>query len=224
MADLRRIAVRLDALPPGMTFASALLSHEEISRNVLTGEARAARDGRDLFVRLSALPMLAGRAQEVLDGCGGTADGVMQCTEALQSRYRGWAQSASLPPADFQKQYDGEVASLAGNPVFRLLTPSVTRFRWAYAYYETRQALLRAALVVQAEGVEALEHHLDPHDGRPFSIPVSRADSASSRTSDRTTSRCQSVLDRRHLNKSPSDSPETPIRRQKRLNEGDGSS
>jgi hypothetical protein len=167
--ELRRVAARLEALPPGASLADALLSHEKISRGTLTRSVRAARGRGDLITRLTALPMLGSGAADFLDSCGGTADGIVRRVEELRSRYAGWARRFALPPEQFEKEYAAEATELAKkNPVFRLLTPSVARIRWTAAYRQTQRALLRAAIAAQQSGAEVLNRYPDPYDGQRF--------------------------------------------------------
>jgi hypothetical protein len=168
-ADLPGLALRVDALPASPTFAAALLAHEAIARRILVGEAQAARDRPDLLARVNALPLLAGRAADIVDACGGTADGLVRCLEVLQGHYREWSQRGRLSPEDFQKAYDAAAPSLADPTAFRLLLPALPRLRWHFAYHDTQRALFRAALAVEAAGVTALARHVDPYDGRQFS-------------------------------------------------------
>jgi hypothetical protein len=73
-----------------------------------------------------------------------------------------------LPPERFEREYAADAARLGANPVFRMVTPSIARLRWAEAYRQTERALLRAAVRVQRHGVAALNTCPDPYDGRPF--------------------------------------------------------
>jgi|SRR5215472_3317598 len=76
----------------------------------------------------------------------------------------------SLSTEQFEKEYASEIEPLSkANPVVRLMTPILPRFRWREAYMQTRRALLRAAIAVQLDGPAALSQQPDPHDGKSFS-------------------------------------------------------
>src|SRR5437762_1831773 len=96
------------------------------------------------------------------------------CFDRQQSCYRAWAPRFARPPEQFEKTYDGEIEEFArSNPVIRLFTPSLPRFRWAEAYNQTRRTLLQTAIAVRLDGPRALNQHLDPYDKKPFSyIPI----------------------------------------------------
>ena len=95
---------------------------------------------------------------------------MVRCVQELRPWYRHWIADFSLPPEHFAKEYEKRTATLAKtNPVFRWLTPSMPRLRWAEACRQTQRALLKAAVAVQCEGPVALARHLDPYDGHAFS-------------------------------------------------------
>lgn len=168
--DLRLVAARYNSLPPGEKLADALLSHEKISRELFNHMLEGVGGRDDLIKRLSSLaPFKAGGAAEFLDACSGTAEGIMRNVTQLRPQYLRWARWFTLPPEQFEKKYDAESAELIKtNPVFRLLTPSADRIRWAEAYRQTQRALLRAAIAVQQNGAGALHRYPDPYDGRSF--------------------------------------------------------
>ncbi len=167
--DLRRLAARFESMPSGANLADVLLSHERISREILIGEVRLASGRQELLKRLAALPGLKTGAAEFLDACGGTGDGIVRKVEQLRTRYLVWAKRFRLPPEHFEETYKAEAAKLSKtNPVFHLLTPSISRVRWAEAYRQTKRALLQAAIAVQRDGIKGLGRHLDPYDGHPF--------------------------------------------------------
>jgi hypothetical protein len=110
------------------------------------------------------------QAEEIVDGCGGSVKGFVNCVGQQQSFYASWAPRFVLPPEQFEKAYKAEIEEFArANPVIRQFTPALPRFRWAEANTQTRRALLQAAIAVRLDGPKALNQHLDPYDKNPFS-------------------------------------------------------
>jgi hypothetical protein len=168
-AELKSTAARFDALPAGASLAGALLSHERITSRLIIRTVRSAHGRDDLIKRLAALPALERNAAEFLGECGGSADSVIRHVEQLRPRYINWTTRFTLPPEEFEKEYEAEAKELGKkNPVFRLLTPSIAQVRWTEAHRRTGQALLRAAIAIQRYGTSRLNRYRDPYDDRPF--------------------------------------------------------
>ena len=123
----------------------------------------------------------------MVDGCGGTINGFVNCVNQQQSFYTSWAPRFGFSPEQFETEYQADIAKLSKtNPVVRVLTPALPRFRWAEAYCQTRRALLQAAIAVRLDGPSALNRHLDPYDGNPFSYsPVDEGFRLESRLKDK---------------------------------------
>lgn len=175
--QLNELTSNLDALPKGSSLGAAFES-EKLRRNDLLAAAKGARDRDDLIARLlSKIPVLQSKtelAREIVDGCGRSVMGFVNCVNQQQSFYASWAPRFTLPPEQFEMIYKAEIQELSRtNPVVREFTPSLPRLRWAEAHSQTRRALLRAAIAVRIEGPSALNRHRDPYDGNPFSyVPV----------------------------------------------------
>lgn len=106
---------------------------------------------------------------EIIDGCNGSVSGFVRCVEQQRSFSASWAARFALSPEQFEKEYKSELDPLTkANPIIRVMTPNLSRFRWTEAYTQTRRALLRTAIAVQAGGPRAVEQHSDPYDGKPF--------------------------------------------------------
>ena len=168
--------VQLDSgllrLPSGSSMQDALES-EKVDRNDLWAVVRRATSRDDLIRHMvKEIPFLKGdekKAAEVVDGCGGSVAGVMDCIEKQGAFYGKWVSRFSLSPEQFQEQYQTDLAQASlGNPVIALFTPSLPQLRWAEAYNATRRALIRAAVAVKRGGAEQLAHVRDPYDGRAF--------------------------------------------------------
>src|SRR5262249_29313621 len=111
-------------------------------------------------------PAEKGRA--FLEACGGTADGVVQCAEAIRPCFARMAKKLDLPLGRFEQEFEREAMKQAGNPVFKAYFPALPQCRRAQARAEVRRALLSAALDVQLKGRNALKNHPDPVVGGPF--------------------------------------------------------
>jgi len=164
-------------LPSGSSLSTAFES-EKVSRNDLLAIAQPAKSRDELIERLlNKVPTLQsnrGVAAEIVDGCGGSVKGFLNCVDQQQSFYTSWAPRFTLPPEQFEKAYKAEIEEFSrANPVIRQFTPALPRFRLAEAYNQTRRALLHTAIAVRLDGPKALNLHRDPFDKNPFSyIPV----------------------------------------------------
>ena len=70
-------------------------------------------------------------------------------TSSIAFTHRGLA-DLDFRRSSFETKYKGEVAEGSRtNPVIRLLSPGLPRFRWAEAYHQTRCSLLDAAIAVR---------------------------------------------------------------------------
>jgi hypothetical protein len=78
------------------------------------------------------------------------------------------AEKMKLPLAQFEKEFEREMARQAGNPVFKLFFPALAKVRHSQARAEVRRTLLAAAFAVQVDGPDALKRHPDPVVGGPF--------------------------------------------------------
>jgi hypothetical protein len=171
--QLNELAIGLDALPSGSSLGSAFEA-EKVRRNDLLPIAEGARTRDELIERLlNGIPFLQSNkslAAEIVDGCGGSVNGFVNCVNQQQSFYTSWAPRFGFSPEQFETEYQADIAKLSKtNPVVRVLTPALPRFRWAEAYCQTRRALLQAAIAVRRDGPSTLNRHLDPYDGNPFS-------------------------------------------------------
>jgi len=178
--QLPELTMQLDALPSGSTLQKAV-EEEKVVRN---GSLLVISDGaksRDQLVErlLKMAPYLDSNRElvsEIIDGCGGSVSGFVKCVEQQESFCASWAARFPLPPEEFERQYKSELEPLStANPIIRVMTPNLPRFRWTEAYTQTRRALLRAAIAIRMDGPKAVDQHRDPYDGMPFSYkPVER--------------------------------------------------
>jgi hypothetical protein len=170
-AELETLASGLAGLPPGSTMQNAIAA-EKLKRDDLAGIIGNAHTHDELVSRVAGIPSLANdraKAQELVDGCGGSLAGVMNCIDKQRTFYEKWITNFGLPPETFQQQYDPDYARASfGNPILERFTPMLSRFRWAEAYNNTRRALLHTAVAVQRGGAKELSRYPEPSNGRPF--------------------------------------------------------
>lgn len=172
-AQLRELASGLNALPSGSDLGTALKS-EKLSRNELLAIAQNRKTRDELIEQLlHNIPVLQSNralAAEIVDGCGGSVKGFINCVDQQHFLYESWVPRFTLPPEQFEKAYKAEFDELSKtNPVVRQFTPALWRFRWAEAYEQTRRSLLHTAIAVRLEGPNALNQHFDPYNKKPFS-------------------------------------------------------
>ena len=175
--QLRQLAAKLSSLPHGAKMSDALRS-EQIDRHPLLTVVRGAAGRDDLIAHLSSgVPLLNGdqnRAQQVVDGCGGSVHGFTACLDQQRAFYETWIACFAEPPGQFESDYNLQLTkSAAANPIIRFFTPALPRLRWAEAYSRTRRALLLAAISVQMDGPASLVRFNDPYQDDLFSfIPL----------------------------------------------------
>ena len=171
-AQLHELARGYSGLPIGSNLSAAFES-EKLSRNDLLSIVQGAKTRDEIIEQLlhniPALKSNRGLAAEIVDGCGGSVKGYVDCVDQQHSFYVSWASRFTLPAGQFEKAYKIEFDELSKtNPVVRQFTPALPRFRWAEADEQTRRALLQTAIAVRLEGPQALNQHLDPYDKKPF--------------------------------------------------------
>jgi hypothetical protein len=169
-SQIEQVKSRYNSLPPSAKMSDVVLSHQKISRGMIMGLLEGAQERQEVIKRLTNLSAFReGGATEFLDGCGGTVVGVREKVGQLTPHYLEWAGWFNLSPEEFEKRYKADALRLEKNNLaFKFLTPAINKARWAEAYHQTRQALLRAALDVQQSGRKALTQQVDPYSGKPF--------------------------------------------------------
>jgi hypothetical protein len=176
-AQVHELASGLNALPRGSNLSTAFES-ERLGRNdfflaIVQGAKTRGELIEQLLHNIPALDSNKVLAAEIVDGCGGSVKGYVDCVGQQHSFYVSWASRFILPPEQFEKAYRTEFDEVSKtNPVVRQFTPALWRFRWTEAYEQTRRALLNAAIAVRLEGPNALNQHFDPYDKKPFAYAV----------------------------------------------------
>jgi hypothetical protein len=171
--QVHELASGLNALPHGSNLSTAFES-ERLGRNdffltIVQGAKTRSELIEQLLHNIPALGSNKELAAEIVDGCGGSVQGYVNCVAQQHSLYVSWASRFTLPPEQFEKAYRTEFDEVSKtNPVVRQFTPALWRFRWTEAYEQTRRALLNAAIAVRLEGPNTLNQHFDPYDKKPF--------------------------------------------------------
>lgn len=171
-SELDFLADGIRRLPLGMTMQSAI-AREKLSRNSLAHVVGGANTREDAIKSLTAgVPILGGdekKAEEIIDSCGGSVEGLRICVRKQSEFSARWNSRWSEPPAQFEADYNAEfTAASHNNPVLARFTPSLSRLRWAEVYSRTRSMLLRAAIAVERDGASALSSFPDPSTGELF--------------------------------------------------------
>ena len=172
VAALKKLAARLDALPPAATVAECLRIGEE--RAGLDWFIRQVKEAKDKDHLLDLLKEVTGNgsrdeAKKFLDACGGDAEGVLKYAEQSRPLYQLAAEKMALTPDEFDKVWGPKELEVAkDNPVFKLLFPAVAHVRRAEARYQVRQALRKAALAILIDGPDAAKAQRDPCGDGPF--------------------------------------------------------
>jgi hypothetical protein len=175
--QLRKLASDLDGLPSGSNLGMAY-HDEKVRRNEFFDIGQEARTREDLIrLILKKIPILQSDEQSanaIVEGCGGTIKGFLDCVDQQRAFYTAWDSRFSLPPEQFENTYKAEIEKVsAKNLVIHQFTPNLPRFRWADAYCQTRRALIQAAIAVRLNGPNELNQQPDPYDRKPFTyVPV----------------------------------------------------
>jgi hypothetical protein len=173
-AALKKLAARLEALPPDYTAADAIrVGEERAGLDWFIRQVKATTDKDKLIILLEELGVSEGggskaKAEAFLEECGGTAEGVVKYAEQSRSLYAAAAQALALPPGEFEKAWDALDKKAAGNPVSHLLFPAVNHVRQAEDRLLTRRALRKAALAILIDGPDAAKTQSDPFGNGPF--------------------------------------------------------
>ena len=163
-AALKKLAARLEALPPDYTAADAIrIGEERAGLDWFIRQVKGTTDKDKLVNLLEEMTFSEGvgskaKAKAFLEECGGTAEGVVKYAE----------QSRSLPPGQFEKAWEALDKKAAGNPVSHLLFPAVNHVRQAEDRLLTRRALRKAALAILIDGPDTAKSQRDPFGDGPF--------------------------------------------------------
>jgi hypothetical protein len=173
-AALKKLAARLEALPPDYTAADAIrIGEERAGLDWFIRQVKATTDKDKLINLLDEMTFSEGvgskaKAKAFLEECGGTAEGVVKYAEQTRPLYAAAAQALALPSDQFEKAWDALNKKSADNPVSKLLFPAVNHVRQAEDRLRTRRALRKAALAILIDGPDAAKTQRDPFGDGPF--------------------------------------------------------
>jgi hypothetical protein len=176
---IKKLKMRIDALPEGGNPAVGMRVCEEKTLDWFMNKVKSAKDQKGLVDVITPFALLAANpegikkgeqpsGQAMLDQLGGNAAAVLKFAEDTRPSYPLIAEKLTLPLGEFEKEFAVETKRQAGNPVFKLFFPAVAKVRQSQARAEIRRALLAAAFAVQLDGPDALNAHPDPVAGGPF--------------------------------------------------------
>jgi hypothetical protein len=173
---VRELKKRLDTLPAGNNPATALRTCEENTldwfinkvKNQKEKDAWLAWAGPLFSERGDSPEKRAEKGRAFLAACGGTTDGVLKFAEETRPSYALLAKKLELPLEEFEKEFAAEQKRQAGNPVFKMFFPALSKCRHSQALHDIRRALLSAAIAVRLDGQDALKNHPDPVMGGSF--------------------------------------------------------
>jgi hypothetical protein len=177
---IKDLKSRLGALPRGESPAAGLRTCEENTLDWFARKVKQAKDKESLLALLSqvrsegegrdAAEKAIERGRAFLQECGGTADGLLKMIEETRPSYALMAKKLELPLDQFEKEFERETMTQAGNPVFKVFFPALPKMRQSQARADVRRALFAAAIDVQLDGPDALKNHPDPVAGGPFEM------------------------------------------------------
>ena len=173
-AALKRLAARLEALPPDMTAADAMqVGEERAGLEWFIRQVKETKDKDKLITLLEELGVTEGggskaRTKAFLEECGGTAEGVVKYAEQTRPLYAEAAKALALPPGQFEKAWDALNKKSAENPVSKVLFPAVNNVRKAEDRLLARRAMRKAALSILIDGPRAIMLTRDPFGDGPF--------------------------------------------------------
>ncbi|HVS37985.1 MAG TPA: hypothetical protein VMS17_20665 [Gemmataceae bacterium] len=169
-ATLKQLSARLDAMPPAQSWADAMWTGEEhAGLDWFIRQVKQTKDKDQLLKLLAEVADGPDKGKELLDACGGTAEGVLKYAEETRPLYAAVVKKKDLPPDKFEAETEAMLQKEAkSNPIFKLFFPSVSKVHRADARYQARQALRKAAFAILIDGPDAVKAQRDPYGDGPF--------------------------------------------------------
>jgi hypothetical protein len=171
-AALRRVAERLDALPPAATLEQTfhLTEKEHMGNWTIRWLKEMERAGvKDWRAKVRALLEGSGEVEEIMKLADGPSpQRLIQAVEALGPLYDELSGLTALPREQYLAQWPDVQKKQAANPLARAMLPSVPKCVDARDRHRARLALLKAAVAVARDGQGALAKHPDPFGQGPF--------------------------------------------------------
>jgi hypothetical protein len=170
-AGLRRVAERLDTLPPAATLERAFDTEQ---RHFGGWAIRWLKDleragAKDMLAKVQALVGPSPDSEEILKLVDdASAARLVQALEALDPFFDEQRRLVVLPRDRFLAQWPAAQKKQSANPVARVMLPVTTKIVDARDRYRARFAMLKAAVAVVRDGQAALAKHPDPFGSGPF--------------------------------------------------------
>jgi hypothetical protein len=170
-AALRRVAERLDALPPAATLEQAFDAEQKyFSGWAIRWLKDLERSGvKDMRAKVRAMLVGSEDAEEVMKLVDdASAARLIQALEALGPFFEEQRRLAGMPRDQFLGQWPAAQQKQSANAVARVMLPATTKVVDARDRYRARFAMLKAAVAVVRDGQAALAKHPDPFGSGPF--------------------------------------------------------
>jgi hypothetical protein len=170
-AGLRRVAERLDTLPPAATLEQTIQSERQNFKGwVIRWLKDLERSGAgDLRAKVRALLDPSPDSEEILKLVDdNSAKRLIQVLENLGPFYDEQCRLVVLPRDQFLAQWPDLQKRQSTNAVARAILPATAKVLDARDRYRARFAMLKAAVAVVRDGQAALAKHPDPFGSGPF--------------------------------------------------------
>jgi hypothetical protein len=169
-ATLKALNARLEALPKASPLSEALRQEKQFvlqwRRPVIT-PVQTPQELRAVMMKEWFMP--EEEVNATMKAAGDTVTGVLKLLDDLNERTDELSKVADLSPAQFR---DGlakfEKKYPATNPLAKDHVTELQKLRYLAARSEARLAMLRAAIVLQQEGMEKFKAIKDPYGDGPF--------------------------------------------------------
>jgi hypothetical protein len=170
-ADLKKMAERLDAIPPAATLEQTTITERDHfggwTIRWLKEQQRAG--GQDLRERVKALLLGNQDGEEVMKLVDErSASRLIETMEALGPFYEEQRRLVGLPRDQFRAQFPEFEKKQSANPLAKLMMPALTKVVDARDRGRARMELLKAAVAVARDGQGTLADHPDPFGKGPF--------------------------------------------------------
>ena len=163
--QLKKLAAGLDALPEQKTFRDAILSERDdlLGWTVDYLKRDGVKAGEEVK-RWSANGRPKGKVTQE------TVNGLVREFEKAREYYTQWAETGTLPLAEFERQTKVIEERLKKDCPFTAadLFPAVAKIRYKDAASQARMAMLKAAIAVVLDGPDRLKDFKDPFGDGPF--------------------------------------------------------
>jgi hypothetical protein len=166
---LKALTARLDALPRATLLSEAVRKEKDFYLQYLRPSIAELKTPQELRAAVKGWSAPDDEVNIIMKAAGDSVPGLLNLIDDEAERCVELSKIADLSPTEFpdglarfEKKYP------ATNPVNKDLVPRLQQFRWIRARREARLAMLRAAIVLQQEGMEKFKAIKDPYGDGPF--------------------------------------------------------